>query len=424
MKTKATYTTDGLPEFYLNNPLIEALPSIMSRDELESTLLTPPSASVAEARRLPPHLRIHAMSALDSLFVPRPELVAIESEIGLLMRSGYLRRNPTLGSTTKEIYTARERMRMQGGQFSPLPPCLMVTALSGSGKSRSIRSILSLTPQVIRHTRYAGKPFSHTQITWLSLDAPINGSPRGLLLRAFAAVDRALGLDGPASYVSQYGRVKMSVDQKIEEFAQIATTFHLGLLHIDDLQRLTEAGRKQGSQVLNLLIQLANVVKVPLVFSGTHQMARVIAGSLEAARRSSSGGIEDLPLPKTSGDVHFRLLVKALSTHQYMDEPVPFDQSWEKKLFELSLGLPAVLISVVTQAQKIALREGARRLELDHLDQAFEKNCGLLKPALQALRSEDPNRFLIYEDLLPSKTQLAAEHARIFKSTRPSTLST
>lgn len=423
MKTKANYSTDGLPAFYHGNPLIEALPPIMSREELESALLSRPSSSVADARKLPPHVRIHAMSALDSLFVPRPELVAIESEISLLSRSGYLRRNPTLGATMKDIYTARERMRLQGGLSSPLPPCLMVTALSGSGKSRSIRAILSLTPQVIRHTRYAGKPFSHTQITWLSLDAPINGSPRGLLLRAFAAVDRALGLQGSMSYVSQFGRVKMSIDQKIEEFAQIAATYNIGLLHIDDLQRLTEAGKKQGSQVLNLLIQLANVVKVPLVFSGTHQMARVLAGSLEAARRSSSGGIEDLPLPKTSSDPHFKLMVKALEACQYIDEPVLFDQVWEQKLFALSLGLPAVLIAVVTHAQKLALREGARRLELSHLDRAFEKNCAMLKPALDALRSDDPNRYLIYEDLLPAKTQLDAEHARIFKATRSLALS-
>lgn len=422
MRIKAKYSSEGLPAFYAGNPLIEALPAIMSREELELTLLAPPSVNVAEARKLPPHVRVHAMSALDALFVPRPELAAIESEISLLMRSGYLRRNPLLATTLKDIYTARERIRIQGGLFSPLPPCLMVMALSGSGKSRSIRCVLSLTPQVIHHSRYEGKRFAHTQITWLSLDAPINGSPRGLLLRAFAAVDRALGLSGPMSYVSQFGRAKVSIDQKIEEFAQIAATFHIGLIHIDDLQRLTEAGRKQGSQVLNLLIQLANVVKVPLVFSGTHQMARVLAGSLEAARRSSSGGVEDLPLPQSSSDPHFKLLVKALAAHQYMDEPVSFDNTWVQKLFDLSLGLPAVLVSVVANAQKLALREGARHLELSHFDRAFDKNCALLKPALHALRGSDPNRFLVYEDLLPAKTQLDAEHARIFKATRASAL--
>ncbi|MBI2743947.1 MAG: hypothetical protein HYX45_00005 [Burkholderiales bacterium] len=116
-------------------------------------------------------------------------------------------------------------------------------------------------------------------------------------------------------------------------------------------------------------------------------------------------------------------MIKALEACQYMDEPVLFDQAWEHKLFALSLGLPAVLIAVFTHAQKLALREGARRLELSNLDRAFDKNCAMLKPALDVLRSDDPNRHLIYEDLLPAKTQLDAEHARIFKATRSSALS-
>lgn len=421
MKTKATYSKLGLPAFYLGNPLIEALPPILSPEALDALLLNRPSTDLSEIRRLPSHARVHAMADLDSLFVPRPELATIESEISLLLRSGYLRRNPMLSSTMKETYSVRERMRRQGGLVSPLPPCLMVTALSGSGKSRSIRSILSLTPQVILHGNYAGRRLARTQITWLSLDAPINGSPRGLLLRAFSAVDRALNIKGSMSYVSQLGRSKTSVDQKIEEFAQIASTYNIGLLHIDDLQRLTDGGNKQGALVINMLIQLANVVKVPLVFSGTHQMVRALSGSLEAARRSSSGGIEDLPLPANCNDPHFMLLVQALSAHQYLDTPVEFDALWRQKLFDLTLGLPAILISVVTQAQKMALREGATSLELSHLDRAFEKNCALLKPALQALRGNDPNRFQSYEDLLPAKAQLEIEDALLFKSKRATT---
>lgn len=420
MKISAIYATEGLPTFYRGNPLIEALPSIRQREELEELLVNKPSIIIDEVRKLPVHLRLHAIADLDALFVPRPELFAIESEIALLMRSGYMRRNPLSSSTVKALYTVRQQMKNQGGNASPLPPCLIITALSGIGKTRSIRSILSLTPQVILHKNYAGKRLPQTQITWLSLDAPINGSPRGLLLRAFAAVDKALGLSAPISYVSQFGRAKTSVDQKIEEFAQIASTFNLGLLHIDDLQRLTDGGRKQGSLVINMLIQLANVVKVPLVFSGTYQMVRTLAGSLEAARRCSSGGIEDLPLPASHEDPHFVLLIKALSSYQFMDKRVDFDAVWRQKLYELTLGIPAILISVVIQAQKLALREGQVSLDISYLDRAFKKNCSLLQPALNALRGSDPNRFQTYEDLLPAKTQLELEDAYLFKTRRSS----
>lgn len=157
MKTRAQYSTKGLPSFYLGNPLIEALPPIRTREELETLLLNSPSINLAEIRALPTHARLHAIAELESFFVPRPELFSIESEISLLMRSGYMRRNPTHASTKKSLYTVREQMKQQGANQSPLPPCLIITALSGTGKSRSIRSILSLTPQVIYHRNYIGK---------------------------------------------------------------------------------------------------------------------------------------------------------------------------------------------------------------------------------------------------------------------------
>lgn len=418
MKIKASYSTENLIPHYRGNPLIEALPAILTPKETESLLLNRPTANISEVRRLPPHLRIHAMSELDALYIPRPDLPEVESDISLLLRSGYVRRNPTLATTIKDIYTTRERIRLQGGSFSSLPDCLIITALSGTGKTRAVRSVLSLTPQVIQHQMYQGKRFAQTQLVWLSLDAPISGSPKGLMLRFFAAVDRALGIEGPASYVSQYGRARMSIDQKIEEFAQIAATYHLGLIHIDDLQRLLAGGKTQGRQVLDMLIQFTNVVKVPLVISGTHQLVRVLAGSLEAARRCSSGGQIDFALPNSAEDAHFLLLVKALSVHQYLDEAVELDETWAKKLYELTLGLPAVLICVFTQAQKIALRAGASKLDPSHLDQAFNRHCALLKPALDVLRSNDPYRFQAYEDLLPAKEQLDLENARLYRSAK------
>ena len=418
MKTNASYSSDGLPTFYLGNPLIEALPPIRAREELEDLLLSKPSLNLDEIIKLPPHLRVHAIADLDSIFIPRPELFSIESEISLMMRSSYMRRNPLNTSTIKSLYTLRQQMKIQGCASSPLPPCLIITALSGTGKTRSIRSILSLTPQVIQHKNYKGKRLAQTQITWLSLDAPINGSPQGFLLRAFSSIDKALGISGQTSYVNQFGRAKISVDRKIEEFAQIGATFNLGLLHIDDLQRLINGGRQQCLQVINMIIQLANVVKVPLVFSGTYQMVRALAGSLEAARRCSSGGIEDLPLPTSDKDIHFRLLVRALSSYQIMDKPIIFDEKIHHKLYSLSLGIPAILISIVNQAQKLALRAGALSLDISHFDEAFNKHCSLLQPALNALRGKDPNRFDTYEDLLPAKVQLDQEDANLYKSRR------
>lgn len=417
MRVKAQYKPVKFCSAYAGNPLIEALPAIHSPSEALQLLLARPDINMQEMRSTPAHERIHSLSWLDSLFIPRSEMSPLESEIGMLIRSGYAKRNPILPNTTRQIYTARERMRLQGGVESPLPPCLALTGLSGLGKSRSIKSVLSLYPQVIQHRMYEGKRFNHQQITWISLDAPVNGSVTGFLLRAFGAIDRALGLEGPACYVNQYGRAKISVDTKIEELGQIASTFHLGLLHIDDLQRLAEVGTKQSRPVINLIIQLANVVKVPLLLSGTYQMVNLIAGSMEASRRVSSEGIQHLKPPCSAQDGHFQLLVAALEKYQFVDRPVSFDAAWKDKLFELSQGLPAVLLSIVKNAQKIALRTG-QELSLGHLETAYQEHCTLLHPALEALRKKQGDCYLAYEDLLPPPKLLELANEKLRKQAR------
>lgn len=415
---KAQYLRANQPSIYRGNPLIEALPAILAPDHVLDLLLMKPVMDLATIRQLPLHMRAHEAVALSGLYVPRSEMVDIEAEISLLMRAGYLRRNPILAKTRQDIATVRQRWRSnaiatrdrldaQGGSESPLPPCFVVTGLSGTGKSRGIRAILALYPQVIRHSLYEHRRLRETQITWLSVDAPINGSVQGFLLRMFAAVDRALGIEGSAaSYVRQFGRAKVSVDQKIEELAQIAATYHIGLLHIDDLQRLAEVHSSKATQVLNVIIQLANVVRVPLLLSGTPKMAEILATSLEAARRVSSAGGQDLPLPESANDPHFRTMVRALGSFQWLDRPAVFDADWFNKLFFYSRGLPAVLTGLFTNAQKFAARQGASVLTLDHIDIAYQKNCELIHPALEALRSRNLSRFDDYEDLQPARTQI------------------
>lgn len=415
---KAHYQPLNQPSMYRGNPLIEALPPILAPDEVEDLLLIRPEFEVSRVRALPLHVRAHEAVALGSLYIPRSEMVDIEAEISLLLRGGYVRRNPVLAKTRQDIATVRhrwrssskatrERLDAQGASESPLPPCFVVTGLSGTGKSRGIRAILALYPQVILHSLYEHKRLRETQITWISVDAPINGSVQGFLLRMFAAVDRALGIQGgPASYVQQFGRAKVSIDQKIEELAQIAATYHIGLLHIDDLQRLAEVHSSKATQVLNVIIQLANVVRVPLVLSGTPKMAEILATSLEAARRTSSAGGQDLSLPESAQDPHFCTMMQALESFQWLDQAVVIDGAWRQKLFAYSRGLPAILISLFTNAQKYAARRGAKVLTMAHIDMAYQKNCELIHPALEALRSNNPTRFGDYEDLQPTRVQI------------------
>jgi hypothetical protein len=81
MRVAADYHSAFLPQAYLGNPLIEALPPILVPEDAESLLLLQPHLDMEMVRSLPRHLRPHEMTPLEGLFVPRPEVRSIEPTI-------------------------------------------------------------------------------------------------------------------------------------------------------------------------------------------------------------------------------------------------------------------------------------------------------------------------------------------------------
>ena len=73
---------------------------------------------------------------------------------------------------------------------------------------RKKRWILSLYPQVIEHTEYKGMPLAVTQIVWLKLDCPHDGSRGELCYRFCKAVDDAVG----SEFFDQYKRSRITID--------------------------------------------------------------------------------------------------------------------------------------------------------------------------------------------------------------------
>lgn len=410
MRAPAKYSSEGLPNRYRGHPFIEALPPILSPQEAARLLLAQPDMNIEELLQLPPHLRAHELDALDRLYIPRREIVKLESDIAILMRSGYLKRDPRLVKYTEHLDSTRSRMRNQRGDTSPQATCMVVQAASGAGKTRGIQAVLSMTPQTIIHSEYAGTSLREVQIAWISVQCPINGSVAALEMRIFAAIDAALGQTGAAhSYFQHFSNTRMSIDQRLEHLAQLAATYHLGLLHIDDLQRLTEVREQQSTMLFNLIIQLSNVVKVPLVFSGTEQMARAVASSFEAARRSTVGGIVNLELPESVEDPHFRAMVGAFFRYQLVRQPLELTEDIFQKIFEMTLGIPAAFIAMFKHAQRLALDQGGATMTAKHLDESFAVACEWIAPALEALRSGSLNRYRLYEDLLSARMQMAKQ---------------
>lgn len=286
---KADYMEQVLPE-YNGNPLIEALPDIMSAEETLSCLTRTPAYNQGE-RNLEAKYRIHCLSRLlHDYYQPLAQHLDIENRISVCLRQGYRNRNPLERQYALMVNESYEAM-LEKRDVRPVPGYhpnasgFTIIGVSGVGKSTAVESILSLYPQVIEHTEYKGMPLAATQIVWLKLDCPHDGSRGELCYRFFKAVDDAVG----SEFFDQYKRSRITIDSMLTLMQRIAQEYSLGLLVVDEVQHLSLA--KGGSDaMLNFFVTLVNTIGVPVILIGTSKAMPILQGQFRQARRSSGHG--------------------------------------------------------------------------------------------------------------------------------------
>src|SRR5690554_8012215 len=94
---------------YRGNPLIEALPPVLQtkalRDQLIGEVHFDPADCFKDA-----HLRVHEISSLlDGFFQPLAMHRQLEERISLMIRAGYVGRNPADGSLNRKMQESYRR---------------------------------------------------------------------------------------------------------------------------------------------------------------------------------------------------------------------------------------------------------------------------------------------------------------------------
>jgi hypothetical protein len=412
MIVDAQYQTSGLSSRYLGNPLIEALPSPLTQAQLLRELSSQPKVDLSLSRQQTLPLRVGDVDSLDELYVPFQEGITFAEDLDRLLRKSYSNRNPLNISSATRLHTSAKDLMATSNSGSTTEGMLLLTGPSGYGKSRLCRAVLNRFPAAIRHHQYQGVPFNYTQLVWLSVDAPIGESVKGLLLRMLTQLDIAVGIHNtPQAYAPIHA--SSAVDKLIYVFSQAAMTYQLGVLHIDDIQRMAEsrAGKNRG---LNLIIQLANVVRCPILFSGTSAAMELVSASLEATRRASSAGAFLLELPGSSKDINFVRLVKFALRYQWLDQPLAASEDVYEKIFLLSSGVTSVVMLLIKEAQVHALRQSKSSLDLSDFDYVYKNRMQPLHSALRMIRERGIKGLEEYERELKSNSLESLRTSRNF----------
>ena len=396
----ARYLDSPVPE-YAGNPLIEALPPILSEREAAAAVARYPLEPDGE-RILDGSLRLHCLDRLRTVIQPLPIHLELEAALSLVLRSGYVGRNPMQPVTVRHLHSLSTSTRHLDG-FTSTASTFSLAGLSGIGKSTALEAILRLYPQTIIHRNYRGREFIQTQIVWLKLDCPFDGSLSGLCHAFFRAVDQAIGQTRYAKKVSQKGNVA----GMIQAMEQLASTFHVGVLLIDELQHLHDAKTGGRHNMLNFFVNLVNSIGIPTGFIGTNSMVDLFGDVLRNARRACGAGHYSFLQPAID-DPAWRLLVDTCWRYQWVKVIKPLTPELRALLYDLTQGVTDFLVKLLILGQRYAIQSSTEQLTESVLRHVSSTKMQLLQPALSALRSGDPKRMRKFDDLLPSETHLQA----------------
>ena len=387
---------------YMNNPLIEALPPILSEMEAAQSIAHFPTGPDDE-RNLPKEIRLHCIDRVRGLVQPLPIHLELESAVSAIIRSGYVGRNPMNAATWKQLHTMSINRQFNCG-FNSTASTFSLIGLSGIGKSTALNVVLNLYPQTIIHCQYQKNEFIHTQITWLKVECPFDGSLSGLCLAFFKALDKALGVDGKHSPQMRSG---MGIQGMIQRMEQLASTYFIGALFIDELQHLNCAKTGGKDNMLNFFVNLINSIGIPVVFVGTNSMVDLFSDVLRNARRACGLGIYDFKRPN-QGDASWDMLVNVLWDYQWVKRPGLLNPEVREVLYRHTQGVTDFLAKIMILAQRYAIQSNIETLNADVFNHVADTKMKLLKPALAALRSGDLAAMNRFEDLMPPDVQLEA----------------
>lgn len=393
----AKYHESPVLEFQ-GNPLIEALPPILSESDAASLISFFPPV-VNEERQHDKSVRLHCIDRLRSVVQPLPIHLELESAFSSLLRSGYVGRNPMSTATVRHLHSLSAPGGADG--FRSTATTFSLVGLSGIGKSTALESILRLYPQTIVHQRYEGRSFVQTQITWLKLDCPFDGSLSGLCRAFFRAVDQAIGQD---RYANSY-RARNGLPDLIQRMEQVASTYFVGALLIDEIQHLRSARTGGKDNMLNFFVNLINSIGIPVVFIGTNSMISLFSDVLRNARRGCGLGVTEFQRFEKD-DPFWRMLVESLWEYQWCREISPLTDELFDEVYDLTQGVTDFLVKLLILGQRFAIQSGEERLTHSTFRRVSDTKMQILKPALSALRSRDPRQLSRFEDLLPIDDQL------------------
>ena len=343
----------------MDKKIIDVLPKMLTGSELDNALQIIPDYD-EQIREKSTAERLIALQDIYSIFRPNAMSREIYSKLYLsLLRS--LQKKQSIMAVMQSNQNSRLVRQQSFESIIGGSDSFTIIGESGIGKSSAVsRAVRILCDSPIISINNANI------IPCLTVQSPADSSVKGLLLEILRKADEVLS----TSYHNNALRSHATVDMLIGSVSQVALT-HIGLLIIDEIQNVVNS--KNGKTVIGTLTQLINNSGVSICMVGTPESTLFFDQQMMLARRSLGLRYD----PMVYGE-EFKSFCFQILRYCYVAEKPEINEALYMWLFNHSSGNASIAVSLIHDAQEIAILEGYERLDIVSLNKAFEQRLTML----------------------------------------------
>lgn len=304
--------------------------------------------------------RLSMLSDIYSLYIPSQMSVEIYNKLYLALMHSLQKKGTKQAvlqqNQNRRMIIGREHNGIIGGSDS-----FTIIGVSGIGKSSAIERAI----RIISENRVIPLPETIV-IPFVAVQCPFDSSVKGLLLEILRQVDDTIG----SHYYQNAVRARATTDMLIGSVSQVAIN-HIGVIVVDEIQNVCKS--RHGRNLVGMLTQLINNSGVSICMVGTPDCSSFFEQEMQLARRALGLKYSELPF-----DEYFQSFCEEVFSYQYTKCRTEITPSIIEWLYEHSGGITSVVISLIHDAQEIAILDGTETLNLETLTESYSKRMEML----------------------------------------------
>jgi hypothetical protein len=390
------------------NPYVEALPNRLNENQFIDALHSVPLV-LKKHRTLSAEDRLEFVQQIKpSFWLPYPTHYDKYRNLYTMIKIGYQSRNPMHTMYNRQFAMGWDKifevgMDENGANLAgnvQTAQSLAEIAISGSGKSKVYERMLTqLFPQIIHHSEYNGRKLPHTQIVWMKIECPFNKSVGALCKNFYSEVDRLLG----TNFYEKFGEKTGKLDSHARRMIKVASQINLGVLVIDEIQKIQKAYSGGEESMIDFITELVNTIGIPTILIGSYKALYLFSNSLANTRRGIPNEYsENITGFMSSDSWEWKEFIENLWDIQYTKTFTKLTPEIMDAIYYHCLGIPDIAVKLFMHTQSRAIvNGGTENITLSLIHEVADRSLRLLQPIYNRIRTGDKNGFNDLEDVQP-----------------------